>query len=574
MLKFIDPDDSLNSNSLMEDIISSEFVGTNSVNLLDLETIMTHKFPSLYCLKYKPIRKRPITFESKFDPHRHRPWQVQILDDSHPNKAVMKSRQLGLSEVGVSEAIWFLDVHSGTKCMYTFPRDQQMKDFSNTRIAPVFEESEYLGTLEGSIRNLALKQIGDSYLFMRSAWGSALGEGVDIDHLNFDEYDRMRDNVELAFMEGLKSSKYGWIRRWSTPSIPGRGIHRVFEDSDQMRYVWTCEHCGERQFLTFEENIIQVKDVNTMMEYIEDGSYIIGCKKCKKELNRWNKGIWVPQYPSKIDTRGYRISQMDAVWISADDIMRRQFKYPSVQLFMNYVVGEPYVTMGMVITDSDIISSITLPKEIMSRNHDYSRIVVGIDWGKINWMLILGLKSTGEMDLLNIYWATDNPLKPLEPVNYFAAILGAYKPDVIVADSGYGADRNAFLYAKYPNALWSCYWMTIKNPEQKVRFKPIWTASTHEVTVDKTVYIQKTLHKVKNNQIGMFTMNEKLVLLTKHLKNIRIMDMEDSGVLYQQATRVGPDHLGCALAYALIGIDKLTNMGATSSTSSFEYDFV
>lgn len=564
------------TNDIIQDIESydgSKF----SADLYSVEQAFVKKFPSLYCLKYKPIRRKPLTFHSKYVKHKHRPWQVQILNDNHPDKVIQKSRQLGLSEVGISEFIWFLDVHPDTKGMYTFPRDNQMKDFSNTRVTPIFEESEYLQELiqKDGVDNVALKQIGNSYLFMRSAWGGALGEGVDIDILGFDEYDRMKDNVELSFQEGLKSSRYGWLRRWSTPTIPGRGINLLYDKSDQQRYVWTCEHCGEKQFLTIEDNVIQIKPngVNYATQEIEDGTFIIGCKKCKKELNRWGVGEWVSFSSQYKERRGYFISQLDALWISADDIMRRQFSYPSKQLFYNYVIGMPYASEGMLITDEDIRASIRLTGEVKSRTPTYPMIVAGIDWGTMNWMIILGIKNDGNIDILDIYWARDNPVKPLEPVGHFAAILRAYDPNLIIADSGYGADRNAFLFTQFPRAFYSCYWTTVKDAASKVKFLDNWNESSHEVTVDKTVKMSRALHMIKGRLIGVFPWNEKVEVFTKHLKNVRIMDEESGGQIYQIATRIGDDHLACCLAYALIGVDKLTKYG-TSKNNQFVFDFI
>ena len=50
--------------------------------------------------------------------------QVKIVNDTHPNKVVIKSRQLGLSEMGVMEMVHFADMHSyaNVKCLYTFPK--------------------------------------------------------------------------------------------------------------------------------------------------------------------------------------------------------------------------------------------------------------------------------------------------------------------------------------------------------------------------------------------------------------------------------------------------------------------
>ena len=360
----------------------------------------------MWALKYKSIKNKPTTFVSSKSPFKHRPWQQQILDDMHPNKVVEKSRQLGLSEVGMTEVIHFLIVHSETKAMYIFPRNQQMIDFSKSRITPVFQNSEILQRyIDKKTDSVSTKKILDSYLFMRSGWGSAMGEGADTDFLAIDEYDRMKEGVELSFQEGLKSSAYGLMRRWSTPTIPGRGINAVYQKSDQRRYVWTCEHCGHKQFITFEDNIIQIKPhgVNKITQEIEDGTFIVGCKKCKKPLNRWGTGEWVAMYPSIKETRGYHISQMDAAWISADDIMRRMFNYSSKQLFINYVIGEPYASEGLVIVDEDIKSAIRLPREVMSRTNAYTAISVGVDWGEVSYMVVLGVKASGAVDMLNIF---------------------------------------------------------------------------------------------------------------------------------------------------------------------------
>lgn len=547
----------------------------NEVGMDALEREMTRMHPSLYTLRFKPIRRKPMTFQSKVSPYKHRPWQQGILDDKSADKVVMKARQLGLSELSVSEVIWFLDVHDDTKAIYTFPRMQQMQDFSTTRITPAFQESDYLkALLSKEANNVALKKIGNSWLFMRSAWGAELGEGVDADALFFDEYDRMDINrVELAFRESLKSSQYGWMRRWSTPTIPGYGVDGIFNKSDMKRYFWTCEHCGERQYLTIDDNVLQVKDsINLLAGEVPDGSYIIGCKKCKKELNRWTVGEWVAQERGR-STSGYAISQLDATWISADDIMRRSLSYPSRQLFHNYVIGVPYTAVGLLINDDDILSSIRLPAPIVSRTNDYTHIAVGIDWGQVNYMFVLGLRGGQHADLLDVYWIEDNPSIPLHCANMFTAILRAYQPDIIVADAGYGADRNSYMYTQFPYAFYSCTWTTVKDADAKARFIPSWNEKAHEVTCDKTVCMQRCLHQFKGKLISLPPMSEKMQLVTKHLKNVRIMDNEDDGKVYQTATRVGPDHLACAGAYALLGVDKLTAMG-TNRGNSFAFDFV
>jgi hypothetical protein len=423
--------------------------------------------PVLYILANRRLKDNPITFMSDKSPLKHRPWQIDILRDQHPDKVVRKSRQLGLSEMAVSEFVWFLDTHPMTSGMYTFPRKEQLEDYSNTRIAPIFEESPYLySRLDRKMNNVRLKRlVNGSTMFLRSAWGSALGEGQAVDILGLDEYDRMKDGVELAFRESMKSSKYHMMRRWSTPTIPGRGVDLLFGKSDQRYYHHKCDRCGHWQVLTLEDNIIQVKPngLNMVEETVEDGTFMFICSKCKQALNRWNMGEYVAKYPHRNEIRGYHISQLDAVWISADEIMRNQFHYKVKQLFYNYVIGIPYASEGLIITDQDVLNCVSFQEPIGYRDYSkYKRITAGIDWGYINWLVILGLTEDDQIDLLDIHWVEDNPIHPLECVNVFSALLKPYDPDIIIADNGFGADRNSYLIQQFPGRAYACDWDTNK----------------------------------------------------------------------------------------------------------------
>ena len=534
-----------------------------------IEQAFIYKYASIWALLYKTIKNRPTTFISKHNKFKHRPWQQQILDDTHPNKIIEKSRQLGMSEVGMTEVLHFLITRERTKAMYIFPRNQQMVDFSKSRIKPVIQSSEYFQSIvDKNLDSVSTKKLNDSWLFMRSGWGGALGEGADIDFLAIDEYDRMKDGVELAFQEGLSSSKFGLMRRWSTPTVPGRGVNGVISKSDQMRYIWTCEHCGTKQFLTFDDNLIQVDPhgVDLATQEVKDGTFIIGCKKCKKPLNRMGIGEWIPTYPHIKETRGYHISQLDAAWISADDIMRRKFNYSSKQLFFNYVIGEPFASEGIRIYEEDIRAAIRLSREEVSRTGTYAAITAGIDWGDTSYMVVLGIKANGTVDLLNLYSVQDDSRTPLKSVSYFCAILRAYTPNLVVADAGYGADRNTYAYTQFPSSWYACYWTTNTNPTSRTRFIDQWNESSREVTVDKTLAIQRVLHSFKGRLIGLFPWNEKLAMLTQHLKNTIIMDEEADGLVYQRATRTGPDHFACAVAYGLIAVNKLTNYNIKINT--------
>ncbi|WAB25147.1 terminase large subunit [Lysinibacillus phage vB_LfM_LysYB1] len=546
-----------------------------SLNSKEFMDYIVRATPSLYLLNHYTIRNKPLTFSildrNEKRARAHRPWQVDIVDDHHPDKVVRKSRQLGLSEMGVAEAIWFSDFHNNSKLMYTFPRARQMNDFVKTRMNPVFESNEYFKSiLDTKMDSIEVKRIRDSFMMFRSAWGGAMGEGADIDFLAFDEYDRMQDSVELAFQEGMKSSAYGWLRRWSTPTIPGRGVDLQFSKSDQRFYMHKCEACNEWQILNYEDNIFQYKadGVDLLTDEIADGTFGFVCAKCSKPIDRWYNGEWVAKYPSRNGIRGYHISQLNAVWITADQVKRNELSYTSKQLFYNYVIGEPFAAAGLVITDDDILASQRFEKRIHSRQN-YQKVVVGIDWGVRNWAVVLGIKEDGQVDLLNLFMFKDNPQKPLEPVGLIAASITPYNPDLIIADAGFGADRNTYLMQLFPGRTWACQYNTYKG---KSKPQDSWNDASRLISVDKTVKVQRMLHTVKARGIGMWKMDDDLMVFTKHLKNVRIMDEEEDGIVYQVATRIGDDHWSSCLVYALIGVEKIK--GIYQPKQEFNFDFL
>jgi hypothetical protein len=313
----------------------------------------------------------------------HRPFLKQPLRDDHPHKAIEKGRQMGVSENMVSEEIHFAINHPGTKLLHTFPREKQLIDFSITRIAPVFTETPRLAAMLGIPNQIFNKRIGDSYLMLRSAWESNLGEGIDADMVVLDEKDRMRDKIEFAFRECLKSSKFGLMRELSTPTLPNCGIDVQFRASDQMVWMVKCEKCGEFQEITHTDNIIQMENFPIGTKELPPESYAYLCKKvkCRGKLDRVFTGQWVAKYPDRRLIRGYHIPQLIAPWISATRVMQDKIDLRYPEIWLNYVIGVPATSDLEMITDDDCSRACAGHQFILERTKDWSHITVGIDWG-------------------------------------------------------------------------------------------------------------------------------------------------------------------------------------------------
>lgn len=544
---------------------------SENVNTSVLNAIIRQK-PTLYLLKNYYIRGNPITFENKSKPLAHRPWQKDILEDNHPFLVVRKSRQLGFSEVAIMKAIWFSDTHPQTKTLFTFPTNRQVKDFVKTRLDPAIHASPYLSErFDSKVASIETKRLmNDSFLMFRSASSGKMGEGVDIDCLMMDEIDRMYPNVHLAFQESLKSSKYGIQRFWSTPTVPGIGIDMFFQDSDQRFWQQKCQHCGHWQIMNVEDNIKQINPdgVNLITDEVAPNTFMFVCAKCSKWLDRDYKAEYVAKYPDRQAIRGYHISQLNFSAISADRIKQNELKYSSKQLFTNYVVGEPFIQEGMIINEQDIKSAVRFEKPILSRK-DYKFVVAGTDWGGTNFTVILGMKHNGEIDCLNMFYTNDNPTNPLGAVRDLAGMITPYKPDLVVSDMGYGADRNALFMQIFRGKAYSCQFNLYKGSSKPIN---AWNENSKTILVDKVLNFQRLIHRLKNCEIGFWKYDENLQLIIKHAKNMRILDVEEeNGLVYQDYKRLGDDHSMCSLVYALIGLERLKNPFARDNTMNFDF---
>jgi len=111
--------------------VAKDMFKTDNPTVEQIQYVIPMLRPTNYLLEHHTIAGHPITYSipnygnhdfSKY--FGHRPWQRAVLNDQAQSKVIIKSRQLGFSEVGVSEVIWFCDTHSydNVSALYTFPK--------------------------------------------------------------------------------------------------------------------------------------------------------------------------------------------------------------------------------------------------------------------------------------------------------------------------------------------------------------------------------------------------------------------------------------------------------------------
>lgn len=550
--------------------LSPEVLKSNSKALQISDPItwsMTHRV--LKGLPYRfelPSSKR----ENVKSWNQHRPFLKQIIADQTRNKVLKTSRQCGKSESSVTEIIWFLSTHPNTKAIYTFPSGKQLNDFSNARFDPVFNESDYLNSLKGSTFNVGMKEIGhSSFLFLRSASTPRLGEGIDADIVAFDEKDRMPDRVEDAFRQSLSASAYGYLREFSTPSLPGKGVDRSFKQAKQHQWFVKCDS-GHSQRLTYPDNIGFTQDLDPTSEYIVPGTCFFKCshvgadgKGCISSINRWD-GEWVATDNLHIQDRtGYQISQMNCVWIDADTIMQEKLKMKWPDLWYNYVLGEVYSSNDGLITEDQLKACLdrTRPKIPEVRKAEYTQVVAGIDWGSLNWCIVMGRTLSGIWEVCGFKYVTDSS-DVLSAAKDLADYLEPFRPNCIVADLGYGRDRCMYLQKRFPERVFACTYTNTSNDRQ---FNPVWAID--KVSVNRTAHLRNMLEMIKMKKFCFPGTEENYKIIFKHIMSLVLVHQEDDdpskedAVIIEKIDHTGPDHCAHALAYCSLAAEKMSQGG-------------
>jgi len=424
--------------------------------------------PSLFYARRRRIRGQPYCFYSSKDPFFHRPFLVAPMNDMHPNICVCKSRQVGVTETFLGQSAFLAHRFSGITQLYALPRWDQANEWGRDRFDPIVAQTPELRTKTGKwgtgIKTFVHGQDSSRVMF-RSAWDPGLGEGTPIDILYLDEYDRMFVGVEDAFKESMKASPLGFYRRFSTPTVEGDGIGKLYNNSDMRKWLMKCNHCGHWQELTFERNTMQVKGDGELKDLLTSGNvmdfdektFITCCQKCHKEIVTWEmQGEWVAEKPSRTNLRGYLITQMLCPWITADMLWHDRASMQIEQNFVNYVLGLPYRGSGTSITDDTYKNNMSPVMCPNTRPSEWLKVAIGIDWGKINWyIMMVKIRNIAHPVVVDMGWYEDTP-RPLESAEKIADYCKKYKADVIVADAGYGADRNAHMKKKFPGRFWQC----------------------------------------------------------------------------------------------------------------------
>lgn len=275
-----------------------------------------------------------------------------IYQDMHPDKTFRKGVQIGITTYALLYIFWRAQTQS-MKGMYFVPSDVFLRKFSPDRVSEIVNQlkeiKEQLGTDSKEIKVLEASGTAVYFCGLNTEGNVA---SVDADTAVFDEFDISNQTLQKVAKDRLMRSYDPVIMKLSKPTIPGFGIDKEFEKTDQHFRLMKCPSCGEWNDV--------IENFPKCLKPAKEGKKgYLACKKCSGKLDP-KLAEWVPKEPQNKEKRGYHLSQLYITWVPPDydsagdkafQMLNEAETTLDTQIVYQSVAGLPYASSLTPITD-------------------------------------------------------------------------------------------------------------------------------------------------------------------------------------------------------------------------------
>lgn len=466
----------------------------------------------------------------------------------------MKPAQVGLSTLQV------LKNHFDAKSMhldiiYTLPTDGDVGVFVGGKVNRIIANNPCMLADVADKDSIEQKQIGLSSEYFRGTWTKKAAIMISADRVVHDEVDSSKLAVIPDFQARMQHSKHKQTHVFSHPSVPKKGVHAYFLDSDQKEWFITCPHCKKEQYLEWN-----TEDPRRMSVDLELKEFV--CKKCHGILTKHDKrvGRWLPRkFAIKPKFSGYHISLLMAPWVTAAEIVEKYQECidgkQTMDFFFNKVLGLPWAGGGNVVMEETVLGAITTERNLFK-----DRLVIGVDTGIALRYVIgnrQGLIGYGEMK----GYAPDhiNKLAINETLEYF---LKTFPNSIMVIDQGGDITPARALRQAYPGRVFLCHYVRDRKTMQLIRWGE--KDESGNVLVDRNRVIQLVADELKDKRFHLYSgTRAQWYDYWLHWSHIyRVWEEDQLGVPRYTWLRDGRDDWVHATVYWRVGVDRFGASGA------------
>lgn len=486
-------------------------------------------------------------------------YQREILNDKSQNIVIIKSAQIGISEMSARLALARSVLNPGFSTIYTLPSAHAAQNFMKTRVDPVVSSSPYLSELVSKdVDNTSVKRFGDSWLYLKGCQTDSQALSVPCDLLVNDEVDNSSQEVMTLFESRLIHSKYALTVKLSTPTIPNYGIDVAYKQSKRKFNMCKCKHCGEWTYPDYFEHV-RIPGYNDDLKAISKQHFAnpqfrwmeayLECPSCSKPLDLMPENrSWVVENPEDafVDS-GYRISPFDCPTIIKPSALVRAYpEYERPGDFYNQRLGIPMedaeTSLSMAELERAIIS------EYPGGGFSY---VMGVDLGMTCWTTIAAVLPD---NTLIVVYTEGIPMHNL--VERVGELSRQYRVRMTVIDSGPFTETVYRIQSRASNVFASVYVQSksvelfkVKDEEED---KEKGRMGLKQVNVARDRAFDLLMDLVRMGRIYKVSDKHDATWKTHMLDQKRIKVFRSGELISTWVKTSGQDHLAHSLLYALI----------------------
>lgn len=491
-----------------------------------------------------------------FDGH---DYQKKILEDPAQTVVIVKSAQLGISEMSARLALARCALIDGFNCIYTLPSASAAGNFMQTRISPVVDGSPYLRELVSKdVDNNSIKRFSNSHIFLKGCQVDRQAISVPADLLICDEVNNSDQDVLTLFESRLIHSKYAQRVFLSTPSIPNFGIDRMFKQSKRKYNLCQCEKCNEWFIPDYYEHV-KVPGFDEDLSKITKAHFAkpdflwmnahISCPKCGSKVDMPSaKRDWVTENPDDafIDS-GYQIQPFDCpTIITPAALVKASVMYERPVDWHNQRLGKSL---------EDRETSLAVDELEAALIHDYPggamSYVMGLDMGSTCWAIVAAVLPDQTMIIVRC------EAIPLHTVVTRAHELQQqYKIRMMVIDRGPMTEACYQIQQKVRNSFAAVFVQSKGIDLFKVTDREgnsdKGVEDMRQVNIAKDAVMDVMVALIRGGQILKVSDDQDRTWITHMTDNKRIQMFKNGEMVFTWVKTMKVDHYHMALVYAMV----------------------
>ena len=504
-------------------------------------------------------------------------FQARIMDDPSQEIVIIKSAQLGISEMSLRMALALvMTMPDSFSVGYVFPTAGFSHQYSKTRFNPIVQGSPVLRSAISSedLDSADVKTFGlGRQIYFKGASSGNSAISTSLDAVFFDELSFSDQQVVGDYTSRLIHSKHKIKVKLSTPTFPGDPIDSAYQASRRWRNFCKCNHCQHDFYPNFYDHVKVPGFDKHLDEITEDNLHTLDyknakvlCPSCYKPVSlQPEHRMWVCENPSEnYLATGYKLSPFDAPnIITVPYLLEASTSYANKSKFRQFNLGEPAVDAESGFNEEDIDRI-----GVDGSGSPYSTHIMGIDLGLTCHFMVGGMGADQKLGIVHYERV---PLSKFR--ERYAALKTQFRITVVVSDIQPYTDLIMSMQGVDAN-LWGAHFVVrtgldLFDVRHKDEDREEAQGVQREVQVNRNAILDATLTEVRDDRVWFRKMGD-WDLLKEHLQDMkRVSAALRNGEFHSvwQKSSKKRDHYHFAFAYLLIA-SKMRGV-ASGSVATF-----